>query len=142
MGNSSILGGRLILATEQPVIGNSRYITVQVHKDKYNYLIIHEFRTVRYRNILIVLSTSAMLPHHKICLQDITQACIQGQDLQHEVYRKEADQVKLPQHTYLKLLKPVYGLSESRRSWFHVYKDILKMKLNLQTPDLDIFLHC
>lgn len=42
---------------------------------------------------------------------------------------------------YLKLIKPLYGISESGDSWFHTYRGFLKMGLNPPTTDGDISLY-
>lgn len=47
-----------------------------------------------------------MFLDHKTWLQDITQAYIQGHDLQLDVYLKIANRLNLPQDKYWKLLKP------------------------------------
>lgn len=42
---------------------------------------------------------------------------------------------------YLKLFKPLYGLSESEDPWFHKYNDFLKTQINLSTTDGDFYFH-
>lgn len=54
-----------------------------------------------------------MFTDHKMWLQDVPEAYIQGTYLQLDVYLKLGDQFILPQDIYLKLLKHIYGLSES-----------------------------
>lgn len=62
-------------------------------------------RTARHRNVIVMSSIAAMSPNHIFWLQDFTEAYIQRHDLQRDIYVKLADQFKLSQDSYLKLLK-------------------------------------
>lgn len=65
--------------------------------------------------------------------QDATQAYIQGQRLQRDVYEENSKELKPKEEMYLKLLKHAYGPSESGDSWFHTYKDVVKKELDQST---------
>ena len=138
--NANILGGRFILAIKQPGTTNERYkarFVVQGHKDREKEYIVHTSRTIRHKNIRIMLTITASLDEYTIWLQDVTQAYIQGYDLQRDVYITPSDEFKLPKDMYLKLLKPLYGLSESGHSWFQKYTNFLKEDLKLTATDGD-----
>ena len=138
--DANILGGRFILAIKQPGTPNERYkarFVVQGHKDREKNYIIHTSKTVRHKNIRIMMTITASKKGHKIWLQDVTQAYIQGYDLQREVYIKPTEHFQLKPNTYLKLLKPLYGLSESGDSCFQKYTTFLKEQLQLEPTDGD-----
>lgn len=86
-------------------------------------------------------STASMFIEHNIWLQDVTQPYIRGHDLQRDVHIKPAAQLNLAQNTYLKLLKPLWGLSESRDSWFRKYKELLEKQLKLQATNGALSFH-
>lgn len=73
----------------------------------------------------------------EVQFQDITQAYIQGYDMERDVYMKPATEFKLDPDTQLKLLKQLYGLYESSDSWYHQCTSFVRNEMNLKPTDVD-----
>lgn len=60
------------------------------HKDNNKYLIVHASRTARQRNVQMMACIEEIFQTHKIWLQNISRAYIQGHELQGDVYVRPA----------------------------------------------------
>lgn len=143
--DANILGGRFVLSIKQPNTEEELYkarFIVQGHKDKEKGFIIHISKTVRHKNIKILLTLAATYKL-KVKGQDVKQAYIQAHDLARDVYVIPDQRFNLASNIVLKLLKPLYGLTESGDSWFDKFTSFLKGKLGLQSTatDLSFFYH-
>ena len=137
---SNILGGRIILAIKNPNTPTERYkarFIVQGHKDREKEFLIHTSKTIRYKNIRLILTISAAM-NFEVWSQDVTQAYIQGENLSRTVYVRPTPDFELPENSLLKLLKPLYGLSESGDAWFQRYNGYLTKNLKLEQTDGDM----
>lgn len=67
-----------------------------------------------------------MFASHKMWLQDVTEAYIQGHILLRDIYVNPDKKLTLKEDIYLKIIKALYGLSESGDSWFEKYMYFLK----------------
>lgn len=89
----------------------ARFI-VRWHKDREPGYLVHVSKTIKYKNLRLMVTLSATIDF-KIWSQDVTQAYIQVKDLTRALYVKPTKDFNLtPKHT-LKLLKPLYVLTES-----------------------------
>lgn len=70
--------------------------------------------------------------------QNVTQAYIQGENVSRTVYVRPTTDFELPENRLLKLLKPLYGLSESGDAWLQRYNGYLTKNLNLEKTDGDM----
>lgn len=105
-------------------------LDLQGHKERYKEYIMHTFKNSKaYRNIRLMMLITESLTYHKIWVKGVTQAYIQGCELERDVYIKPDTQFQLPSDTYLKLLKPLYGLSESGDSRILKHNTVLKKDL-------------
>lgn len=114
---------------------------MQGQKDREKKYTMHASRTFRYRNIRIMTSITAPLEDHDIWIQDIRQAYIQRYEFERELHINPAAKFQLSSDTYLKLPKPLYGLSESEDCWSQKYNDLLKKDLKLSATDGDPSFH-
>lgn len=84
-----------------------------------------------YKNIK-VLNSISVIYNLKVWNQDVHQAYIQAQDLEIDFYLIPDPLFVLPVHIVLKLLKPIYELTESGVSWFHKHIALIKTNLALR----------
>lgn len=139
--DANILGGRFVLSLKQLHTYEERYkarFVVQVHKYKEKEFIIHISKTVRHRNIKILLSI-AVIYKLKVWNQDDNQAYIQGHELERDLYVIPDSRFNLPCNMILKLLKPLYGRTESGDSWFDKHTSFLEKKLGFTSTTGDIY---
>lgn len=88
-------------------------------------------KKVRHNNIKILLSLSEIYKA-KVWNQKLNQECIQARDLKRAVYVIPASRFNFPQNTVLKLLKPLYALTESGDSFFNEDMSNMKKKLGFR----------
>lgn len=134
--NANILGGRFVLSIKNKdtneEIYKARYV-VQGHKDIEKHMLVHSSSNLKQSSIRILLSIAALFGFH-IWSQDVSQAYLQSAErLMRDIYVKPSKEFRLPKDTLLKLLKPLYGLSDSGDYWYSTFTRHLKDDLHM-TP--------
>lgn len=95
------------------------------------YYIIHILKSVRHKNTKVLIYI-AIIYELKVWNQDVSQAYIQANDLERDVYEIADKTFGLPTYIILKLLKPLYGLTEWGDYRFDKYETFLKRKVCFQ----------
>jgi hypothetical protein len=134
MPGANILRTRFVLAIKNPGTSEEIYkarLVVKGFQDKMKGYLVHEpnnGRTVSIR-ILMALASAYQFP---VWSEDVTQAFVQSSGtLLRDVYIEPPKEFQLHPGLLLKLLKPLYGLSDAGDYWSrtmkHHYKTDLKM---------------
>lgn len=126
---ANILGSRFVLSIKNKDTGDEVYkarFVVQGHKDREKDFLVHISSNLKQSSIRLVLSLAAIFGFN-IWSQDITQAYIQSSEkLMRHIYIKPSKELRLSKDYLLKLLKPLYGLSDSGDSWYSTFTSHLK----------------
>lgn len=145
--NAIILGGRFVLALRNA--GTSKELckarfVVQGSTDYEKNLLVHSSTNVRQRSIRMLIGIAAILEFW-LRTQDISQAYLQSSSkLSREVYVKPENGINLKRKEPLKLLKPLYGLSDSGDYRRMTMKNHLVNNLKMRSlkGDLAYFIKC
>ena len=132
--DANVLNGRFVLSIKNVGSKDELYkarFVVQGHKDSEKMYLIHNASTLKQSSTRLIASIASTFSF-RIFSHDISQAYLQSMDkLTRDVYIKPPKELKLEGDEVLKLLKPLYGLSDSGDYWkktFHLHmRDDLHM---------------
>lgn len=103
--------------------------------------LIHKSKTVRDKNIKILFSRSVIY-NLKVCNQEVNKSFIQANGWEMVVYVMSDQRFGPPLHIILKLLKPLFGLTEPGDYWFEKYTLFLKtLGFQYISSDLSFYHH-
>lgn len=118
--DANVLGSRFALATKNVGSADEKEkarLIVQGHTDREKFNVVHNSTTLHQRSMRIILSIAAM-HQFQVWSHDITQAYPQSDSpLLRGVYILPPSELNMPEHTALKLVKPLYGLADSGDYW-------------------------
>lgn len=140
--NANILGGRFVhaiknLNTEEEV-HKARFV-VQGHTDLKN-LLVHHSTNLRQNSIRVLVAIAAIFGFG-LWSQDVSQAYLQSADkLMRDVYVKPTKEFHLASNQLLKILKPLYGISDSGDYWHSTFSNHLIHDLRMTTCTGDLYL--
>lgn len=140
---ANILGGRMVLSIKNKgsdeEVFKARFV-VQGHRDKEKNLLIHQSTILRQSSLRTVTALAAIFGF-RVWSQDVSQAYMQSMDrLMRDVYIRPTKEFRLSGDQLLKLLKPLYGLSDSGDYWDVTMTNHLKEDLGMVQTALDISL--
>lgn len=138
-----VLGMKIILAIKDGGTAEERYkarIVALGHRDRQKALLIHVAVPVRIRSLRLLLCFA--LPFEwDVWLEDTNQAYCQGKPLHRYIVLKAHPLFGYPEGTYLRLILPLYGLSEAGDHWDQQLKEVLRdeLKATATTTDKSLF---
>lgn len=94
-------------------------------RDRSKALLIHTAVPVRVRSVRLLLSFS-LSQGWKLWIEDTNQAYLQGKKLRRTVIVLAHPFFDLPPCTYLRLIRPLYELSEAGDAWNELLTNVLK----------------
>ena len=127
------------METEKEVY-KSRYV-VQGHTDTEKNLLVHDSTNLKQSSFRVLVAIAAIFGF-RLWTQDVSQAYLQSADkLMREVYFKPSRDFKLSHNQLLHLLKPLYGLPDSRDYWHVTFARYRANELGVThtTGDLSLF---
>ncbi len=137
---ANVLTGRFVLAIknvgQKDEKAKARFV-VQGHRDKEKNFLVHNTTTARQSSTRILASIAA-INGFKIWSHDVSQAYLQSADnLRRDVYIKAPKEFNLKPGHVLKLLKPLYGLTDAGDYWNYTMKLHLVQDLGMTTSTAD-----
>ena len=141
--DANILGGRFVLSIKNKgshyEMYKARFVALG-HKDREKHLLVHDSTNLRQRSIRIITCIAAIFGF-AIWTQDVSQAYLQSsQNLQREIYIRPPKQFKLSKEELLRLIKPLYGITEAGDYWDATMTDFQKNDMQMSQATLDISL--
>ena len=138
---ANILGGRFVLTVKNKDTDKELYkarFVAQGHRDKEKHMLVHASTNLRQRSIRMIACIAALFGF-RIWTQDVTQAYLQSATMR-DVYIRPTKEFKLDEGQLLKLLMPLYGLSDSGDYWDFTITDFLKSDMDMKQATLDLSL--
>lgn len=140
---SNVLGGRFVLCIKNKGSGGEGFkarFVVQGHRDREKSRLVHTSSNLRQSSVRLLTALAAVLGF-RVWSQDVTQAYLQSADkLMRDIYVKPAKEFRLSEGQLLKLLKPLYGLTDAGDYWDVTMTRHLKEDLEMTQACLDISL--
>lgn len=140
--DANVLGCRIVLTIKIKDTDQELYkarLVAQGHRDREKHKLVHPSTTLRHSSIRLLTAIAEMFGF-RVWSQDVTQAYLQSADkVMRDVYLKPSKEFKLDKNRLLKLLKPLYGLSDDAGDyWDATIMRHLKEDLNMSQSALDI----
>ena len=142
--NANVIGGRFTLCIKNAETNNpllkARFIA-QGHLDKEKDTIVHNTTTLQQSSIGVLLALAALFGF-RIWSTDITQAYVQSAtELMRDIYIRPTKEFELGPDQLLKLLRPLYGLTDSGDYWNYTFQDHMVRDLQMEhaVSDLSLF---
>ena len=139
----NVLVARFILCIKDINTGNEKFkarFIVQGHTDSEKEVLLHPSPTISQRSIRLLVALAA-IHGFRLWTQDVTQAYLQSAlKLSRDIYLKAPKEFGLASNELLKLLKPLYGLSDSGDYWHETFKLHLRKDLLMKQTDGDLAL--
>jgi Reverse transcriptase (RNA-dependent DNA polymerase) len=136
---ANTLGGRYVLALKDPRTETERWkarFVVQGHKDVMKRAIVHDTATISQRGARMIFAMAAIFGW-KVWTEDVRQAYLQRSGrLSRDVFLTNLNgaeaELRLKPHEALRLLRPLYGLSEAGDLWHSEFSSQYRDKLGMQ----------
>ena len=142
---ANVLGGRFVLTVKNSntddEVHKARFV-VQGHTDNEMNLLVHNSTNLRQGSISVLVAIAAVFGF-RLWSQDVSQAYLQSAyKLMREVFVKPTKQFRLPPGRLLRLLKPLYGLSDSGDYWHSTFSNHLinDLRMTKTAGDLSLFI--
>lgn len=142
--DANVLGDRFVLAIKnantQEEVYKARFV-VQGHTDVEKNILMQNSTNLRQSSIRVLIALAAV-SGFRLWSQDLLQAYLQSAEkLMRDVYVKPSREFKLLPNQLLKLLRPLYGQSDSGDYWHETFSKHLRHDLMMTqtTWDLSLF---
>jgi hypothetical protein len=136
----NLLTTRFVLAIKNSDTENEIYkarLVVRGFQDRMKGFLVHEPNTVRVTSIRILMAIASLLGF-SIWSEDVTQAFVQStENLLRDIYLEPAKELQMDQDLVLKLIKPLYGLSDSGDHWARTLNEHHKRDLGMTQSGID-----
>lgn len=141
---ANILGGRLVLAIKnadaEDEVYKARFV-LQRNTDIEKNTLVHNSTSLRQGSISVLLALAALFSF-RLWSHDVSQTSLQSAEkLMTNVYVKATEEFSLFLDVLLKLLKPLYGLSDSGDYWHETFSSHFVEELAMKPTcgDLSLF---
>jgi Reverse transcriptase (RNA-dependent DNA polymerase) len=115
-------------------------LVIQAYADDEKHQVLTESPTIQRASFRLLLALAASLRPHgmNLYVRDITQAYVQSETkLVREFYAKPPSDLRLPEESILKVVKPLYGIPEAGNHWYKTYRDhhVNRLKMRMSSYD-------
>lgn len=142
--DAKVMGGRFVLAIKNTETGRPSYkarFVVQVHVDREKEMLINTANTVRHNSVKVLVSINAM-HGYRVWTQDVSQAyLLESEKMGRKAYINPQEKFKLGTGKLLRLLKPLYGITDYGDLWNNNFTKHLTLELSMVriTGDLSLY---
>ena len=124
--DANVLNGRFVLAIKDANTDKERWkarFVVQGHRDKLKKSLVHDISVAKQHSIKKLIGIAAIFDF-RLFSTDVTQAYLQSAEaLQRDIFIKPPKEFELKPNELIKLLKPLYGLTESGDYWGRTFRN-------------------
>ena len=137
---ANILRGRFVLAIKEPDTDKetlkARFV-IQGHRDREKKTMVKESPTVLRHSIRLLVALASIF-NYEVWTRDVKQAYIQSmEDLFRDIYLEPPTDVGIDEEHLLKIVKPVYGLTDSGSYWWLTSKNYHVNDLEMDQSAMD-----
>lgn len=137
---ANIMSGGFVVTIKDIETDKPRFkarFVIHGNQDKEKNQLVHTSSTIKHASTRLLIALAACFGF-RIWSQDISQAYLQSAiELLRDIYLKPGKDFEMEGNTLLKLLRPLYGLSDSGDYWHTTFSDHIKNDLDMKETVAD-----
>lgn len=138
--NANIMSGGFVITIKDVETDKPRFkarFVIHGNQDKDKNQLVHTSTTIKHASTRLLVALASCFGF-RLWSQDISQAYLQSaSELLRDIYLKPGKEFEIEGNKLLKLLRPLYGLSDSGDYWNTTFSDHIKKDLNMASTVAD-----